>query len=117
MTAAAQCAPTRSWTSPPAVAPRAIRSRRCCSTQRENHAEFAAVAKNLGRHVRALREAGGSPEERVIGEYVAGSEIADPDDSFTVRFLYAFWWLCEQRIATTVPAEVGGGGTGGWSGC
>jgi hypothetical protein len=48
----------------------------------------------------------GFEEERVIGEYTPGTEISDPDDSFTTRFLYAFWRLCDQRIATTSPAEV-----------
>ena len=42
----------------------------------------------------------------MIGEYVPGTEINDRDDSFSRRFLYAFWRLCEKRIASTNHAEV-----------
>lgn len=48
----------------------------------------------------------GLDEERVIGEYTPGSEIDDCDDTFAMRFLYAFWRLCEQRVVVTEPAEV-----------
>ncbi|MDQ3825970.1 MAG: hypothetical protein M3319_12230 [Actinomycetota bacterium] len=37
----------------------------------------------------------------MIDEYVPGTEVDDPDNSFPARFLYAFWRLCGQRIATT----------------
>jgi hypothetical protein len=48
----------------------------------------------------------GLEENRVIGEYAAGSQVEDHDDTFMPRFLYAFWRLCEQRIAVTDQAEV-----------
>jgi hypothetical protein len=34
------------------------------------------------------------------GEYMPGAEIEDRDDTFMPRFLFAFWRLCQQRIAT-----------------
>jgi hypothetical protein len=45
-------------------------------------------------------------EDRVVGEYVPGSEINDPDDLFSVKFLYAFWRLCAQEIAAPERAPV-----------
>jgi hypothetical protein len=74
--------------------------------QRQALAEFVAVAQRTGQHAREHNRKLGFEEERVIGEYTPGTEIQDPDDSFTTRFLYAFWRLCEQRIATTSHAEV-----------
>jgi hypothetical protein len=44
-------------------------------------------------------------EDRVIGEHISGDTIDDVDDTFTARFLYAFWRLCEQRIADIEPVE------------
>jgi hypothetical protein len=39
-------------------------------------------------------------------EYVPGSEIEDDQDgTFGSRFLYAFWRMCEQRIATVSTAQ------------
>ena len=48
----------------------------------------------------------GFNENRVVGEYVSGAQVDDADDTFAARFLYAFWRLCEQRIAATDHAEV-----------
>ncbi|OLF13458.1 hypothetical protein [Actinophytocola xanthii] len=42
----------------------------------------------------------------MIGEYTPGTEITDVDDSFSSRFLYAFWRLCDQRIAEVGQAQV-----------
>ncbi len=42
----------------------------------------------------------------VVGEHTPGSVINDPDFDFTARYLYAFWRLCEQKIATSEPAPV-----------
>jgi hypothetical protein len=42
----------------------------------------------------------------VVGEHTPGSVIDDPDFDFTARYLYAFWRLCEQKIATSEPAPV-----------
>jgi hypothetical protein len=36
----------------------------------------------------------------VVGEYAPGAQIEDHDDTFMPRFLFAFWRLCQQRIAT-----------------
>jgi hypothetical protein len=57
------------------------------------------VARRTGLQARDENRELGLEEERVIGEYIPGSEINDPDDSFTSRFVYAFWRLCDQRIA------------------
>lgn len=46
-------------------------------------------------------------EERLDGEYVSGDPIDDVDDLFAVKFLYAFWRLCEQRITDLQPAPAG----------
>lgn len=49
---------------------------------------------------------------------MAGGEIEGADDRFTLRLLYAFWQLCEQRIAESeqVPpnhaAQVAAAGSG-----
>ena len=61
--------------------------------------------------LQAEARAEGRDENRVIdnsraGTYVVGEQIHDHDDQFTVRFLFAFWRLCAQRIADTQPAEV-----------
>lgn len=69
--------------------------------QRQSLVEFSDLTRRTGQHVRAEHRARGYEEDRVIGEYTAGSEIDDTDDTFTIRFLFAFWRLCEQRIATT----------------
>jgi hypothetical protein len=42
----------------------------------------------------------------VEGEYTPGSTIEDTHDTFTMRFLYAFWRLCEQRLTDIESAEV-----------
>jgi hypothetical protein len=40
------------------------------------------------------------------GEYALGSAIDDDQDgTFGSRFLYAFWRMCEQKIAAVTPAE------------
>ena len=42
------------------------------------------------------------------GEYAPGSAIdEDQDGTFGSRFLYAFWRMCEQRIAAITTAETG----------
>ena len=41
-------------------------------------------------------------------DYVLGSAIDDDQDgTFGSRFLYAFWRMCEQKIASITPAETG----------
>ncbi|TQM78153.1 hypothetical protein FHX81_0403 [Saccharothrix saharensis] len=74
--------------------------------QRRALADFGEIARRTGRQAREEVQELGFEEERVIGEYTPGSEIDDHDDTFAMRFLYAFWRLCEQRIVVTDPAEV-----------
>lgn len=74
--------------------------------QLENLAKLGMTARREGEKVRAQSHELGFEEERVVGEYMPGSEIDDTDDSFTARFLYAFWRLSQQQIAITTPAEV-----------
>jgi hypothetical protein len=42
----------------------------------------------------------------VVGEHAPGSVIDDFDFDFTARFLYAFFRLCEQKIATNEAGPV-----------
>jgi len=55
---------------------------------------------------RATQEDCGPGEGQVTGEYASG-EILDEDQDGTLgsRFLYAFWRLREQRIATQQSAD------------
>ncbi len=61
--------------------------------------------REVGELVNAaeIRQLAAAP---VVGEHVPGSVIDDPDFDFTLRYLYAFWRLCEQKIATSEPAAV-----------
>ena len=68
--------------------------------------EYAATARRTGDEIRELAAAHGLDEGRVEGVYRIGQVIDDHDDTFMPRFLYAFWRLCEQRIATVEHAEV-----------
>jgi hypothetical protein len=68
--------------------------------------QLAATARRIGDETRGLREAAGHDENRLVGEYAPGGVIDDADDTFGARFLYAFWRLCEQRIAAVSPAPV-----------
>lgn len=68
--------------------------------------QFAATARRIGEATRHLSRESGIEEERVVGEYTPGSQIRDQDDLFAIRFLYAFWRLCDQRLATLEAAEV-----------
>jgi hypothetical protein len=74
--------------------------------QRRAFTEFLAVAQRDGQQGRDHNRELGFDEERVIGEYTPGAEIPDPDDSFAARFLYAFWRLCDQQIATASQADI-----------
>jgi hypothetical protein len=66
--------------------------------------ELARIARHRGAATREMLTAQGWDEDRIVGEYVPGSQVEDPDDSFTPRVLYAFWRLCEQRIAAVSTA-------------
>lgn len=74
---------------------------------REALAIYSDTARAKGALSRAMDQAIGNDESRVIGEYTPGSEIVDVDDTFQLRFLYAFSRLCAQEIAATSSAEVG----------
>lgn len=74
--------------------------------QRRNHTDFVDLARQIRQQTRELWSELGIDEEQVIGEYTPGAPIEDPDGEFVARFLYAFWRLCEQRIATVSAAEV-----------
>jgi hypothetical protein len=69
--------------------------------------DFSQPARQAGDAERAASNVQGMNEERVIGEYISGARIDDTDDTFARRFLYAFWRLCEQRIAAVDDAYVG----------
>jgi hypothetical protein len=66
-------------------------------------AQFAKVARQHGSAMRERSSATGD-EDQVIGEYTPGGQLDDPDDTFAPRLLYAFWRLCEQRIAQVSTA-------------
>lgn len=66
----------------------------------------ADAARRVDGAYRAAKERQGMREDRVDGEYASGSSVDDHDDAFTLRFLYAFWRLCEQRITTVERAGV-----------
>ena len=68
--------------------------------------EYAATARAAGDADRERAAALGLDESRVDGEYRPGQHIDDPDDTFMPRFLYAFWRLCEQRIAAVAHADI-----------
>lgn len=73
---------------------------------RDDARNYVAAAHSVGAERRERLATEGKDETRVIGDYTPGAEIEDADNSFTPRFLYAFWRLCEQRIAEVTAAEV-----------
>ena len=74
--------------------------------QAADHDQFSRRIRHLGETSRDMGEDQGADENRVVGEYTPGSEIDDADDLFMARFLFAFWRLCEQRIAVTEHASI-----------
>lgn len=68
--------------------------------------DHASTARTAGATARGQAEALGAQENRVVGEYAPGAEIDDRDDTLMPRFLFAFWRLCEQKIATASAADV-----------
>ena len=62
------------------------------------------AARSARQPVERAAHQQGLDEERVI-DFVPGSEIDDELNTFSLRFCYAFWRLCEQKIATveTLP--------------
>lgn len=67
--------------------------------QRAAFQDYIERAARLGEVAQEQAAAVGWDENRVVGEYGPGQVIKDVDNRFTERFLYAFWRLCEQRIA------------------
>lgn len=67
---------------------------------------FSSEARQLGRQARQFAAELGLDEERVVGEYTPGQEIANDDDLFGVKFLFAFWRLAEQHISVPERAPV-----------
>jgi hypothetical protein len=67
---------------------------------------YAETVHKIGDAAREQSTALGFNESRVAGEYTPGEQINDPADTFMPRFLYAFWRLCDQQIATIDHAQV-----------
>jgi hypothetical protein len=67
--------------------------------QRAAFQDYIDRAARFGEVAQEQAAAVGWDENRVVGEYSPGQVIKDVDNRFTERFLYAFWRLCEQRIA------------------
>lgn len=66
------------------------------------------IARRMSAQSRAVAQAMGLDEEPFKeGTYVPGSPIEDPDDHFNARFLYAFWRLCDQRVADVARDQAG----------
>lgn len=61
--------------------------------------DYSQLVRQIGEAAHQENTARGLNEDRVTGEYTPGDQIDDIDDTFSLRFLYAFWRLCEQRIA------------------
>jgi hypothetical protein len=74
--------------------------------QVDTHQDFVTGVREMGGAVQQVAADLGFNENRVVGEYVSGAQVDDADDTFAARFLYAFWRLCEQRIAATDQAGV-----------
>jgi len=63
---------------------------------------------NTGYWEKEARRATARGEDQVTGEYASGQILDEGDDgTFGSRFLYAFWRLCEQKIATQQASEPG----------
>lgn len=96
----------------------------------QSHRDFLTMAERLGVRVPSLvfggeswamtdpadeqarREAfatlGDRPvvgTQEVISQHLPGAVVEDPDGSLTMRFLMAFWRLCDQEIAEVTPQE------------
>lgn len=74
--------------------------------QEEDLKRFTGTARSTGEATREMYATEGLDENRVTGEYTPGSQIDDADDLFMAKFLFAFWRLCEQRIAVTEAADI-----------
>lgn len=79
---------------------------RATPEQEEDLKRFTGTARSTGEATREMYASEGLDENRVTGEYTPGSQIDDADDLFMAKFLFAFWRLCEQRIAVTEAAAI-----------
>ena len=66
-----------------------------------------AARRHQANHRIAAARAGLNEDPFEEGTYVSGAPIENADDSFQTRFMYAFWRLCEQRIADEHRDEAG----------
>lgn len=64
----------------------------------DSFARLARASQKVDGAARHAAEAAGMSED-CEGQYVPGSELDDPHDTFMARFLYAFWRLCGQQLA------------------
>jgi hypothetical protein len=69
-------------------------------------AQVRDTSRALAAESERLAAQQGWQPTRVEGEHIVGSNIPDPDTTFLRRYLFAFFRLCEQRIATTEKAPV-----------
>jgi hypothetical protein len=73
------------------------------STQEQDRDHLMAELRRLNAAYRQeeSRRKSADDENPVISDYVSGAVLdEDLDMTFSSRFLYAFWRLCEQQIAT-----------------
>lgn len=69
--------------------------------------DYLAAAREQGRSLRKVNaELGHTADVETVGEYVSGATLTDHDGQFSLRWLFAFWRLCEQKIGLSEPAEV-----------
>jgi len=66
---------------------------------------YAEAVRKVDGAMRAHTASPGLDEDWVDGLYESGSEIVDYDSTFTLRFLFAFWRLCEHRVAAVEDVE------------
>jgi hypothetical protein len=82
---------------------------RCIPFRPTNDPELSARTAEASREFEQAQRghllAAGIDEGGVVGHYVSGDHIGDADDTFGIRFLYAFWRLCDQRIADVAAVE------------
>ncbi|MFD7161227.1 hypothetical protein ACFV9C_42045 [Kribbella sp. NPDC059898] len=74
--------------------------------QRAAIEDHRRAAQAVNASSRAMADAVGWDEDNVEADYVPGSEITDVDGLFSIKFLYAFWRLCAQRITDISDAPV-----------
>ena len=72
----------------------------------QEHLTAALRRLNTGYWQEETRRTSAPDPDQATGEYASGGILdEDQDGTLGSRFLYAFWRLCEQQIATQQPAE------------